>query len=140
MTYLRKCGYRSFGANFVHSVPPFKLNYSLCKLVTFFLKESQESFDRHESRDLICILRHAQYNKFGKSVSLKKFQVNVVQALENRAPPYYLGAIRKEPCLIVTPLLQAELHKSKILPKFITQLRNILQITIAYYKIRILND
>ena len=100
MTYLRKCGYRSFGANFVHSVPPFKLNYSLCKLVPFFLNESQESFDRQESRDLICILRHAQYNKFAKSVSLKKFQVNVVQALENRAPPYYLGAKGKSHALL----------------------------------------
>ena len=65
----------------------------------FSLKQFLEVFGRQGSRDLICIYYLAKYDKICTPISLKTFLANVVKALEDRPPPLFLGAIRKEPCL-----------------------------------------
>ena len=53
----------------------------------FSLREFLVVFDRQKSRDLICIYHPLKYDTICEPFSLKKFQVNVVKALEDRPPP-----------------------------------------------------
>ena len=87
MKNLTKSGHRCFAANVLSYLGTFKVNDSWCKLVPFSLKEFLEVFGSQKSRDLICIYHSAKFDKICKPVSLKKFKVNVIKALEDRPPP-----------------------------------------------------
>ena len=64
---------------------------SMYKLAPFSLKEFLEVFaGRQKWRDLIGIYHPAKFDKVCKPISLKKFSVNVVKALDHPAPNFWV--------------------------------------------------
>ena len=65
----------------------------------FFSKDFSRCCGLKKSRDLICICHHHKNDKICQLITLPKFEVGIIKALDDGPPPKFVSRATEEPCL-----------------------------------------